>query len=249
MAGGGGKGGKQTTKVEIPKWLERAAKQNLARADEIATLGYVPRFGPEVAAFSPMQQASFANTGQAAGAFGLPGGGMTGMEGMPAPTQFAGGVQGYSSTPLYNEMLSALQANAPGQYDFIRGMFLDPTTGAGPRNPFAPLTGGVSAYGTTNGIGGIPNALSDMAAGNNPFKRDDPYSDGGYWDNRANGVGTSSGGGFYDGLRDISGDGSVGFADTYTGDLLGFDGSFGIAEGNPGMAASIGGGRRGAGEA
>ena len=107
---GGGKGGSQTTKVEIPKWLQRAAQQNLARADEIATLGYVPRFGPEVAAFSPMQQAAFANTGQAAAAFGLPGGGMTGMEGMPAPTEFAGGIQGSSSTPLYNEMLSALQA-------------------------------------------------------------------------------------------------------------------------------------------
>ena len=238
MAGGGGKGGKQTTKVEIPKWLERAAQSNLARADEIATLGYVPRFGPEVAAFSPMQQAAFANTGQAAAAFGLPGGGMTGMEGMPAPTQFAGGVSGYSSAPLYNEMLSALQANAPGQYDFIRGMFLDPTTGAGPRNPFAPLTGGVSAYGDAAAAPGS----------NNPLNRDDPYSDGGLWENRANGVGTSSGGGFYDGLRDISGDGQVGFADTYMGDLLGFDGSFGIAEGNPGMAASIGGGRRGAGE-
>lgn len=237
MAGGGGKGGKQTTKVEIPKWLERAAQSNLARADEIATLGYVPRFGPEVAAFSPMQQAAFANTGQAAAAFGLPGGGMTGMEGMPAPTQFAGGVSGYSSAPLYNEMLSALQANAPGQYDFIRGMFLDPTTGAGPRNPFAPLTGGVSAYGD-------PAAASGS---NNPFKRDDPYFDGGLWENRANGVGTS-GGGLYDGLRDISGDGKVGFGDTYMGDLLGFDGSFGIAEGNPGMAASIGGARRGAGE-
>jgi len=244
MAGGGGKGGKQTTKVEIPKWLERAAQQNLARADEIATLGYVPRFGPEVAAFSPMQQAAFANTGQAAAAFGLPGGGMTGMEGMPAPTQFAGGIQGYSSTPLYNEMLSALQANAPGQYDFIRGMFIDPTTGAGPRNPFAPLTGGVSAYGGAGGFGG-----ADGSGSNNPFNRDDPYFDGGYWENRANGVGTSSGGGFYDGLRDISGDGTVNFGDTYMGDLLGFDGSFGIGEGNPGMASSIGGGRRGEGEA
>lgn len=201
MAGGGGKGGKQTTKVEIPKWLERAAKQNLARADEIATLGYVPRFGPEVAAFSPMQQAAFANTGQAAGAFGLPGGGMTGMEGMPAPTQFAGGIQGYSSVPLYNETLSALQANAPGQYDFIRGMFIDPTTGAGPRNPFAPLTGGVSAYGDAAAATGS----------NNPFNRDDPYFDGGYWENRANGVGTTGGRGMFDLYEGPNLDGSAGY--------------------------------------
>ena len=56
---GGGKGGKQTTEVKIPEWLEGAARTNMARADEIAKIGYTPYYGPDVAAFTPMQQAAF----------------------------------------------------------------------------------------------------------------------------------------------------------------------------------------------
>lgn len=127
---GGGKGGTQTTQVEIPKWLEDAAKSNMAFGEQAAGLGYRPYYGPDIAAFTPMQQAAFANTGQAANAFGVAGGGMTGMEGMPAPQTFAGGVQGYSSAPMYEQSLAALQQNAPGQYDAIRAMFINPQTGA-----------------------------------------------------------------------------------------------------------------------
>lgn len=124
---GGGKGGSQTqtSKVEIPKWLERPAKDNIARANEIARLGYVPYYGPDVAAFTPMQEAAFANTGAAANAFGMQGG----MGGMPEAQTFANGVRGYSSAPLFEESLSALQQNRPGQYNAINNMFIDPVTG------------------------------------------------------------------------------------------------------------------------
>ena len=88
--------GSTTTQTEIPAFLEDAAKRNLARGSDVADLGYVPYFGPDVAAFTPMQQASFQNTGQAANAFGMAGGGLTGMEGMPQAQQFAGGVSGYA---------------------------------------------------------------------------------------------------------------------------------------------------------
>ena len=131
MSGGGGKGGSQTqtTQVEIPKWLQRAAQSNIARAEQIAQLGYTPYYGPDVAALTPMQQAAFANTGTAAGAFGLPGGGLSGMEGMPQAMEYAGGVQGYSSAPIYNQSLAALQEHAPGQAEYLAGMFIDPVTG------------------------------------------------------------------------------------------------------------------------
>lgn len=132
----GGKGGSATSKVEIPAWAENAAKANLARADQLAQIGYVPYSGPDVAAFTPMQQAAFANTGQAASAFGLPGGGMTGMEGMPAPQTFAGGVQGYSSAPMYEEAVRQLEASRPGQYAALLAPFLNPFTGAAPAAPF-----------------------------------------------------------------------------------------------------------------
>jgi hypothetical protein len=137
---GGGKGGKQSTEVEIPKWLEDAAKSNMAFGEQAAGLGFRPYFGADIAAPTPMQQAAFANTGQAANAFGVAGGGMTGMEGMPTPQTFEGGVQGYSSAPMYEQSLAALQQNAPGQYDAIREMFINPQTGAQPAAPFgAPV--------------------------------------------------------------------------------------------------------------
>lgn len=133
----GGKGGSQTSQVTIPAYIEEASKGNLARANEISQLGYTPYFGPDVAAFSPMQQAGFGATGQAASAFGLPGGGMTGMEGMPQPQAMAGGGYGYSSAPIYEQSLRQLQQNAPAQYDFIKGMFIDPVTGQRPNVPFS----------------------------------------------------------------------------------------------------------------
>lgn len=133
----GGKGGSQTTEVKVPAFLEDAAKKNLARADEIATLGYTPYYGPEVAAFSPMQEAAFQNTGQAAGAFGMAAPSDP-MAGMPQAQEFAGGVRGYSSAPLYEQNLAAMHEFSPAQYDFIRSMFIDPVTGAAPRDPFNP---------------------------------------------------------------------------------------------------------------
>jgi hypothetical protein len=92
----------------------------------------VPYYGPDVAAFSPAQQAAFQNTAGAAGAFGLasptdPYGGMG------APTDF-GGVQGYSSAPLYQQSVDALAANRPGQKQYIDSFFIDPTTSAAGAN-------------------------------------------------------------------------------------------------------------------
>lgn len=69
----GGKGGSQSTKVEIPAFIESAARENLARAQRTARMGYLPYYGPEVAAFSPMQEQAMRATGGAAEAFGLAG--------------------------------------------------------------------------------------------------------------------------------------------------------------------------------
>lgn len=144
MSGGGGKGGSQTqtSQVEIPDWLESEARQNIDTARDVASLGYVPYYGPDVAAFTPMQNAAFDNTNTAAGAFGMG----TGGTGMPEPTTYANGVQGYSSAPLYQQSLNALQQNAPGQYDAITGMFIDPTTGAAGGGTAAPQQSAQQGY-------------------------------------------------------------------------------------------------------
>lgn len=143
----GGKGGSTTSEVKIPEYIEAASKANLARASDISKIGYTPYYGPDVAAFSPMQQAAFQNTADTAGAFGLaaPTSQQDIMGGMPAPTTSAGGVQGYSSAPMYEQSVAEFAARRPGQYDAIMAQFLDPMTGAAPSAPVAPVAPAVSA--------------------------------------------------------------------------------------------------------
>ena len=130
MSGGGGKGGSTTSTVKIPAWLEQAAQANIRRAEDVAAIGNVPYYGPDVAAMTPMQTSAGQGINTAAGAFGL---GTNDLSmGMPAPQTFAGGVQGYSSGGLYDQALRELQMRAPGQYDAITGMFINPQTGAAP---------------------------------------------------------------------------------------------------------------------
>ena len=180
----GGKGGKSTTEVKIPEWLEAAAKENLARGQGVANIGYTPYYGPDVAAMTPMQMASMQGTSSAAGAFGLPGGGMTGMEGMPTPQTFAGGVQGYSSGGLYDQALAELQTRRPGQYDAITGMFVDPVTGAAPAAPY-----GSGDEFTTMPVMPMPTIPSANSQRGGRGRDGDPGMSGG---NRSSGGGTGS---------------------------------------------------------
>ena len=122
----GGKGGTQTSQITIPDYIEEAARRNLAKAEDISQIGYVPYYGPDVAAFTPMQQAGFENTQQAAGAFGM----NTGAgQYMPEATQFAGGVQGYSSAPAFEQSVQNLQQYRPAQAQYMDTFFMNPVTG------------------------------------------------------------------------------------------------------------------------
>jgi hypothetical protein len=132
---GGGKGGKQTTEVKIPEWLEGAARTNMARADEIAKIGSVPLYGPDVADFSSLQRAAFQNTNQAAQAFGqvAP---QDPLAGIPQAQTYAGGIQGFSSGSLYDQALAELQRRNPAQFAALQAPFINPQTGAPPAAPF-----------------------------------------------------------------------------------------------------------------
>lgn len=123
----GGKGGSTTSTVEVPQYIEDAARRNLERADLISQIGYVPYFGPDVAAFSPQQEAAFAGTQQLAGAFGTP---TAANIGVPAPQTFAGGVRGYSSAPMFEQAQYELGRRRPAQKAFIDSLFIDPYSGA-----------------------------------------------------------------------------------------------------------------------
>lgn len=133
----GGKGGSSTSTVQIPEYIEKAAQRNLNKAEQISQIGYTPYYGPDVAAFTPTQQAAFQNTSNMAGAFGMAAPTSTGM---PQATDFGGGLMGYSSAPLYENAVSQLRRNRPGQYNAITGMFIDPRTGAAPSAPTIDYT-------------------------------------------------------------------------------------------------------------
>lgn len=140
----GGKGGSTTSEIKVPQYIEDAGRANLAKADELAKIGYTPYYGPDVAAFTPMQQAAFQNTADTASAFGLGGGNMSQQDiygGMGAPTQYANGVRGYSSAPMYEQSLAELEARRPGQYAALNAPFINPVTGAQPGAPYQGVSG------------------------------------------------------------------------------------------------------------
>ena len=127
----GGKGGSTTSTVEVPEYIEEAARRNLAKAEGISQIGFTPYYGPDVAAFTPFQQAGFQQTADVAGAFGMatPTSQQDIMGGMGAPTQYANGVMGYSSAPLYEQSLAELERRRPAQKSYIDSFFIDPVTG------------------------------------------------------------------------------------------------------------------------
>ena len=135
----GGKGGSQTSSVEIPEYIEKAAQRNLNKAERISQLGYVPYYGPDVAAFTPMQQAAMQNVAGAAGAFGMATPQGQDIYGMPAPTDYAGGIQGYSSAPMFEQAQAQLAEKRPAQKSYIDSFFIDPFTGQYGSNVQAPV--------------------------------------------------------------------------------------------------------------
>ena len=183
------KGGTTSGSTEIPAWLESAAIENINKARDVSQIGYVPYYGPDVAAFSPMQQQSMQSTGNAASAFGLAPQGFNAMAGMPQAQTFAGGLQGYSSAPLYEQSLDKLFANAPAQYRAINDMFIDPFTGAAPRSGYGatPAQTSQMSSGGDNGRSPYGNDanMAHLARTYNPNKQPDyqPAIDGGtgYW--------------------------------------------------------------------
>jgi len=134
----GGKGGGQSTKTEIPAWAESATKRNLARAEEVQKIGYMPYYGPDVAGFTPTQQAAMQNNLAAASAFGMAAP-TDAMAGMPQAQDFGGGISGYSSGNLFDQAVAEFEAREPAyakEYNelFAGNTYTNPFPGPGPIN-------------------------------------------------------------------------------------------------------------------
>jgi hypothetical protein len=152
----GGKGGGQSTKTEIPVWAEEATKRNLARAEDVQRIGYMPYYGPDVAAFNPTQQLAMQNNMDAAAAFGLASPGQDAMAGMPRATNY-NGIQGYSSGGLYDQAVAEFERNKPGyarEYNdlFAKNSSSNMPSYPGPIYPNFPV-GGVADLNIPAGAG------------------------------------------------------------------------------------------------
>jgi hypothetical protein len=133
----GGKGGGQSTKTEIPVWAEEATKRNLARAEDVQRIGYMPYYGPDVAAFNPTQQLAMQNNMDAAAAFGLASPGQNAMAGMPRATNY-NGIQGYSSGGLYEQAVAEFERNKPGYAREYNDLFAKNSSSNVPPYPTPP---------------------------------------------------------------------------------------------------------------
>lgn len=177
----GGKGGSQSSKVEIPQWIEQPTIRNLARAEQVSQMGYQPYYGPEVAAFTPMQQQAMQSQYDAASAFGMAPMGGNAMAGIPAPTEFTGGLLGYGSGDLFEQSVNEFQKRQPDQAAIYSSQFVGPdvsnqsfypSTPPGP--PYRGIPGG-------SGGGGLINPVPGSTSGGGaPVITDRPYIDGQY---------------------------------------------------------------------
>jgi hypothetical protein len=164
----GGKGGSKTTETTIPAWIRDPAIRNLARAEDVQRIPYMPYYGADVAAFTPTQNAAFQSNINAAEAFGLLAPNtLTPTSGMPTPTDFDG-FTGYSSQPMYESALAELRAkqgDAVAQYDRLFGGSVPTTWGNNPRFRGSAAGGGgggnnqpqvhtTSGFGDTLNLGG-----------------------------------------------------------------------------------------------
>ena len=132
---GGGKGGSTTTEMKLPEWYTDAAKQALHMGEAVAQRGYVPNYGPQVAAFAPQQVDAMQGANDFSAAFGM-GPARHVAAGIPQAETFAGGIRGYSSIPLFDEAMAKYAAANPGQADYSKRFAIDPKTGLLPKDSF-----------------------------------------------------------------------------------------------------------------
>lgn len=164
----GGLGGKTQSSVEIPAYIEEAAQRLLPRADQASRIGYTPYYGPDVAGVSSGQQAAFSGMDAQSAALGLP---TSGPSTVPQAQDF-GGVMGLSSGALFDDAVSRLERERPGQAGLLAGQFADPQSGLlGDPLGNGLMLAPVDAYGMRQVINGRGNTVDRVKRGPKAAKR------------------------------------------------------------------------------
>ena len=134
-------------------------------------MGYLPYYGPEVAAFSPLQEQAMRATGGAAEAFGLAGPGFDPLAGMPRADEFRGGLRGYGSGGLFEQALGTLKTRSPAQFQQYASLptttppytTFDTTPDGPPSMVLPPDQGGGTIGG--GGVAGGPGTYTPVFSG------------------------------------------------------------------------------------
>lgn len=195
--------GKNESKVTVPGYVKDASIEALDLANAVARLGYVPNFGAEVAAFTPMQRAAMGNTNDMARAFGMRGR-ENPMAGMPQARNF-GGIRGYSTASVMEDAIERLKRQRPDQYAQIRSIFSSLTPQPDPAQQALPAPGlttpgsdrdyvGLPSVGGSSGGGlGFPSQLTggytsirDMFDGGGPGVSGGPFQGAGMYSSIGN---------------------------------------------------------------
>jgi len=117
--GGGGKGGSQSTEIQIPAWAERAMQENLRKAQRLGEVGYMPFYGGQVAALDPVQEQLMQKRYDRGAALGLVDSGVDVLAGMPEAQEFDMGdgqtIRGYGSGGLFESARNEFIARNPDQ--------------------------------------------------------------------------------------------------------------------------------------
>ena len=119
----GGKGGTQTQAQQMPKFLEDAAKYNIDMAKQAGKIGYMPYYGPDVAALTPQQEQAMRGNFSAQQAYGMIDPSAQFSTGVPQAQEFAGGVRGYSSGGLFDQAVAELKMRNPEQAARYEGIY------------------------------------------------------------------------------------------------------------------------------
>ena len=120
-------GGSTRSERNLPKFFEQDMQQGLDFGQNVAATGFVPYYGPDVAALAPQTQAAFDTTNLMANAFNMPSADISSY--LPQSQTFADGTKGYSSAPLFEQSMDTLAQKRPGQASYIDSFFIDPVTG------------------------------------------------------------------------------------------------------------------------
>ena len=168
-------GSRSTTENKIPAYMEEAGKLAVEEAKKIKEMGYLPYFGPEVAAINPYEQAMAQNVGGMASAYGLAAPAAMSMSGVDTAT--SGGITGYTTAPAYFSALERLKETRPDQYEFFANLGrFDPITGAAnPNYNPNPTTTGPTQ--TVVGTGSSSEGFPGVGYGSVP---DNTVDSGGY---------------------------------------------------------------------